>query len=272
MLTRAFALALLASLAAFAACNQDDDHFPPAGECQVKCSEAVVGAGVTVAASTGSGGGGGAGGTGPAGTVTGVVGLYDNETFSEVMLYSGAATIIGFDGEQNQISAPYDGANGGSFTLTGLGEDPWMLVENTTGGVSDLFNTWSERPSTSDIQLAAVDFTVLEGIVESIPSPTEIIDGDAQVVIKIERAGVPLSGVTVQTALGAGTILYDAGGGGYTDVGATGVDGTILILNVLAGDDPTYLEVDVLDADMMPFALTNILITANAATVAGFSI
>src|SRR5215471_3867647 len=124
MLRHVFAVSFLA----LACCQKEHEKLPPPSPCSDQCGPgAVAGAGVTSSASTGAGGGGGAsssssgtGGASNTSTVMGSVVQLVDDTFSNATAYTSSATIVGYDPSNKEVTTPYGGMNGNTFTLMGL--------------------------------------------------------------------------------------------------------------------------------------------------------
>jgi hypothetical protein len=268
-------LSTLSLLVLAAGCNKDETRYPPPPPCSgPMCSPAAAAGAGSGGASSSSGTAGGGGGT--SASVSGSVYALDEQTFTNSSLFTGQATIVGFDAMGGEVTAPYGATSGTIFTLTGLrpGVVPMFVRDETMGG-SGILSTWSlqEVPSASPLQLPAIDHAVLDQIATSLPVPTIIAEGTAQIILKFRRAGAPLQGVTLDpnTPIGGATVAYDAGTG-YVDTGGTGSRGTIVILNLQATVGGGIEHFTVFDDTMTPFTLGDVHDGADAASIAGFDL
>ncbi|MRG90543.1 hypothetical protein [Polyangium spumosum] len=264
--------ALLSLVFAAAACSSADTDLDPRPPCTGEGCVNPSGGG------TNTGGGGGAGGQGGQGgelssDVTGNVGVLNEASFTVIGPYAGAATIFATSSSGQLLEAPYSDTIT-SFTLPSVvSGTPWIFVRDETVGGTGILSTHSavQVPRLGSVTLPVVDRNVLQSIASTLPAPLVIDSSRAQLIIKITRGGLPLSGVTLTTPLPGAEIVYDTGVGLYSNqITQTGPAGVILALNVVAPDVAEIRTFTLTDAAQIGFVV-ELPIQAGAATVAGFA-
>lgn len=267
--------ALLSLVFAAAACSSADTDLDPRPPCTGEGCVNPSGGGTNTGGS-GSGGAGGQGGQGGelSSDVTGNVGVLNDPSFTLIGPYAGAATIFATSSSGQLLEAPY-GDMITSFTLPSvMSGTPWLFVRDETVGGTGILSTHSavQVPRLGSVTLPVVDRNVLQSIASTLPAPLIIDASRAQLIIKITRGGLPLSGVTLTTPLPGAEITYDTGVGLYSNqTKQTDQAGVILALNVIAPDVAEIRTFTLTDAAQIGFVV-ELPIQAGAATVAGFAL
>lgn len=218
-------------VALFVACGSATEKPGPPPDCPSCHSATTLAGGVEASGVGGGGGSSGVGGNGQGGgeiaTVTGNVVVVNNLAFDSASAYTKEATVYGDGPSGKQIGQPYDGA---TFTISGVAQgDTWFLV--TPKDSSDtVFPTYSVQLVPSDkLVLPVLDQQVLSTI--GLNAGLALSTQQAQIVIRVSRKGLTLSGITAESA-GAGLILYDDGPSSYSEnIKITGERGMIVLLN-----------------------------------------
>lgn len=282
MLSRRGAWGAVLAGVLFAGCAQDYERFPEKPPCKQgdHCSGAAgipgVGAGPGGAGGTGGlGGAGGSGGALPEGTdVTGSLSVVVTTSFDQLEPYAGQATITAPSAQGADVSAPFGGAAGSTFSLKGVATGvQWFFVKDETGGATQVFSTWSPvlLPSAQAISLPVIDLDTMTSIATSLPTVGSLSGTAAQIVLKVTRDDLPLAGVAVTSGAGGATLAYDTGPGIYSDAAtATGTGGAMILFNT--SPSASGKRTITLTDDAMRAFVVEVPVTAGAATIAVYEL
>jgi hypothetical protein len=255
-------LALLAAslLPAIASCEKKHDLAGPPSDCaQTSCNDPPARASKP---SGGGGAGGGAGGSAGAGGATigipvdqqGTVHRISSPSFDDgfAVAYTASATIVAYPSGGAQMSTSYGGATGQTFAFTAIPSGPtWFLVQDQTSGGSGALSTLSfaNLPVATGLALPVVDLGVLQNIANSLPSVAMkgVSSLAAQVVLRLQRSGSPLKGITVSGGSGAAQLAYDIGPSFSDSATATGTAGIVILFNAALMGKATVTFTDTAD-------------------------
>jgi hypothetical protein len=271
-----FVATAIGSLAA--ACGPVDTDVGPKPPCPADagtCTTTSGGAGSGGGGQGGSGGsGGGNGGGQQSNDVRGSVGILNSPSFSTISPYVGAATIFAPSSGGTLAQAPYSDANP-MFEIADVTPGrTWFLVRDETVGATGILSTHSllDVPTSGEVMLPVIERQVLSSIAGMLPAPTTIQDGKAHLVLLFVRNGLPLSGVTVSTALPGAVMAYDDGIGLYTNqTKLTGPAGVSLVLNLEAPATAEMRNLTVTDVNGQGYMI-QLPVQSNAATFAAFEL
>lgn len=244
-----FAVVALAVGLALGGCSIDDNRYPAPQPCTgSKCGGNTTPPSANPTTGSGGGGQGGAGGTGGTGGAPtsieqiGTVHLITSTDFQDNgTSYAGAATIFALPNAGGMYSAPYGGSNGTTFDLKNIPSGPaWLLVQDDTGGTSGIISTLSfaKLPVLSGFALPVIDLGVLTTIATGLPtvSAKGVSTLAAQVILFVQKNGVPKKGIAVTGGSAGGQIAYDSGASYSDSAAATSAGGTVILFNAaLAG-------------------------------------
>ena len=262
---------------AFVACSQADHDPQGAGpSCKTDCgSGAVGGTGTSKDAGAASDAGGGAADAGPGVDVTATVVIYSEPTFSVADSYQGAATLEGDKVGGGKVSVPYGATNGTSVTLPGVAAGSgWLYVDDSSGGQTGIFSTYSLQslPANGTLALPVISRPLLLAIFTKLPIPGVVDVTAAQVVLRFQRKGVPLAGISLSAPVKGATVAFDSGPGVFTtDAKATSTGGMILLLNTAVAAAGGSITVGFVDAAADAGATTYTLTIPTAAGAASFA-
>lgn len=224
---RALPLSVL-SLALASGCQKKDDHPPFEQGCESNCPQLP---GISVGnGSSGSGSGGAS--TSDAGptSLTGQVLLLNDDTFVKTALFNRAATVSadGFSG--SPVTADWNGAD--DYVLQGVSRLPtnWVSVKPEQLGV-DALETYQavSTASVTQVNLATVSSTVLDGIFNSLASLRSPSFGQVILFFRSQGTGTALSGLHVAMPASA-LAAYHTATGWIVDDGTAVTDQTGLVL------------------------------------------
>lgn len=227
---------------------------------------------VAVAGGTGSGGAGGDGGQGGAATtgdLGGTIEVLNSSTFNTTDPYTGSATVLALL-DNETVTEPYDGAT--PFLFEGLPTgDLWLLATPEQSSTLLPVFTVHTVPS-SNVVAPILDVDVLTDIAIGLAGQPLPQSGAAQIILKVERSGLPLAGVSVIGDTGDAVVAYDAGGGAFSaDTLATDTAGIVLLLNAFGPGDVEFTTLTLQDEALTEYDI-EVPITADAVTFATFEL
>ena len=245
----ALGLALLPS-----ACSSDEARAPGLGECVgTGCgTSGGTGSGTPDASKDANGEGGDASNDGP--TVTDLQGnvvLLLDDGFQDTEAWSGWGNLR-VQTESGDDVVPFGGDAGEGFTATGvLAGDSWFAVVPDALFLDAGASFAAVMPTRAYLRVPAegsttfevpvIDRNVLTTLYATLPTPTFLRGDAAQVVVVFEREGKRESGVSVTAWPTADLIAYDQGVGFATDATETGLQGVVILANVV-GAGPLIWE------------------------------
>jgi hypothetical protein len=168
--------------------------------------------------------------------LSGDVGLLTEDTFTQVIPYTEPATVFGQGAGTSRVSGSYDGTD---FTLTDVidGSSVFMAVRPADTVLA--FDTISIVDTTqASVTVPVVQRSVIEDILQSLTTPTQVATGAAQIVVRvIGTDGVPVPGVGISAST-AELVAYSTIGSWSDTETATDVSGLAVIGNVVAASFP----------------------------------
>jgi hypothetical protein len=261
-------LLLSLTLGLAAGCKEERTPLGPPPPC--KAGE-ICGT-VAVAGGTGSGGAGGDGGQGgdaTTGDLRGTIEVLNSSTFDTTDPYTGAATLLALLGDET-VTEPYDGVL--PFLFEGLPTgDVWLLATPEQSATLLPVFTVHRVPS-RNVVAPILDVDVLNDIAALLPGQPLPQTGSAQIILKVERSGLPLAGVSVIGDTGDAVVAYDAGGGAFSaDTLATDTAGIIVLLNTFGPGDIELTTLTLQDEALIQYDI-DVPITADAVTFGTFEL
>jgi hypothetical protein len=262
---------LVAGLAALG-CEKALTMYPPLENCpNGKCgSSGGLGAGV----GTGTGGAGtttGAGGEVALGTLTGTVERLTNPDFVTTVQtpLTTPANIVIQPATGPQISTPYGGSNGTTFTAANIPSGlAWVYVQDLSNGGAQIWSTISQvmMPQIASVVVPAVD----QGLFASVDPSMIASTLASHVVLLLRYSGMPYKGLQVTGGFGGAVLLYDTGPGVYAEAGtATGTGGSVILYNSgLTG----LVTISLYDPTLMHTYHLPVMTAAGAVTVAVYDL
>ncbi len=167
--------------------------------------------------------------------LSGDVGLVTDDTFTQAIPFTETATVFG-EGSGARVSGSYDGID---FTLADVlvGSSVSMAVRPADTTLA--FDTISDADTTpASVTLPVVQRSVIEDIFLSLPTPTQVASGAAQIVVRvIGTDGVPIPGVGIG-ASSAELVAYSTLGSWSDTETATDVSGLAVVGNIVAASFP----------------------------------
>lgn len=252
-----------------AGCEKERTPLGPPPPC--KAGEVCGTAAATGGTSVGSGGAGGDGGQGGAtfGDLRGTVAVLNSSTFDTTDPYAGMASVRVLL-ENGTETVPYDGVSPFTFEALPTGNFWLLATPSPVGALLPVF-TVHTVPS-SNIVAPILDVDVLNDIAIQLAGQPFPQLGAAQIILKLERSGLPLGGVAVLGDTGDAVVAYDVGLGAFSaDVLTTGTAGVVLLLNAFGPGDIETMTLTLQDEALTEYTV-DVPINAGAVTFATFEL
>jgi hypothetical protein len=254
-----------------AACEKERTPLGPPPPCK---SGEMCGTVAAAGMGVGSGGAGGQGGDGQGGEakfgdLAGTIATLNSNTFDTTEPFDQPASVLALL-EDGTETAAYDGTDPFLFEDLPTG-DVWLLATPSQAATTlPVFTVHSVPSSNVVAPILAID--VLNEIAIGLPGQPFPQLAAAQIILKLERSGLPLPGVSVVGDTGDAVVAYDEGIGAYSsDVLATGTAGVLLLLNTFGPGDAAFTTLTVQDEALTEYTI-EIPIQAGAATFATFEL
>lgn len=171
-------------------------------------------------------------------SVTAVINAYADDSFLTSTGYDGGATVHVFNADATGTQSGSGPSTGVLVEQVELGVARLVLVQPDS--VAEFFPTLTTQDiSDGSITASVVPVSVIEGILSSLQSSTEINENAGHVALRIEDSGgTPVSGVEISFNSGGGEVAYKSGTVWFDGQDATDVEGQVFLLNQLAADLP----------------------------------
>lgn len=259
--------ALLLS-AATVACQKQDDHPPLAAGCEVDCKAMPP-----ISIGVGSAGGSGSTGTDAginAGTLTGNVALYNDDTFKTAALFTGTATVSADGSTISPVTSTWDGSTPYSLTGVKVTDTNWVGAKPDDPTLAFWTYHAVQTNAVDTVDLPLVQTTTLQQIYSTLTVVAEPATGAGQVVLTLFDAATqaPFSGL--KAILPAAQFIAYSQNGAWTedDTATTGNSGLVILGNVTAGA-ATTLTVSLTGAATGQFSVK---VVPNAVTVVSVNV
>jgi hypothetical protein len=261
----------LAAVLLASACGQKTDAHPKGIQCSNDAScvgDPSHGGGGSDGGLDGSAGAAGAAGSAGASdasvSVTGLIGSYLDDTFSDVAPFTDLATVELEGPTGIGVQGAYDGQ---TFLVEGAayGSDVWASVVPKGPGMLTTVQP-ADTTTGQSITLGVIPAFSIDQIYALGTIPTTRVAGAACLVLRFVTADLhPVLDVTLQNQ--TATVIYDSAGTWSDTQTGTGPLGLAVVVNYVAGTNPSLQQIEFTTPAVPNGAVVDVRVVPDAATI-----